>query len=198
MKMNRTYLFITVSSIALFLVLVIQVNWIFQTAKMKEELFNEKANIVLSRTAEAIRADQETCRKIETCAEEVNAPGSSVKLGVDEVNKIDSLFKNYMKLYNFHIDYSFVVTKPGLGNIENTSGRANYIYNKPLQDVSGENGVELKLIFPEKKQYIIAEMGTLFITSVILILVVIVLFWRTVLSLMKEKKISEHTTDFLK
>jgi two-component system phosphate regulon sensor histidine kinase PhoR len=42
-----------------------------------------------------------------------------------------------------------------------------------------------------------AEMGPLFITSVILILVVLVLFWQTILSLMKEKKISEHTTDFL-
>jgi|WetSurMetagenome_2_1015567.scaffolds.fasta_scaffold04881_5 two-component system, OmpR family, phosphate regulon sensor histidine kinase PhoR len=197
MKLNRTYLFIALSSIALVMVLIIQVNWIFQTAKMKEEMFNEKANMVLSRTTEAIRADQETCRKIETCAEEDVAPGSSVKLGADEVNKIDSLFNKYMKLYNFHIDYSFVVTKPGLGNLENTGGPAKYTYNKSLQEVSGEKGVELKLIFPDKKQYILAEMGTLFITSVLLILVVIVLFWRTVLSLIREKKISEHTTDFL-
>jgi two-component system phosphate regulon sensor histidine kinase PhoR len=55
----------------------------------------------------------------------------------------------------------------------------------------------LKLIFPEKKQYIIAEMGIPFIISVFLIIVVLILFWRTVLSLMKEKKIAEHTTDFL-
>ncbi|MDQ3109468.1 MAG: HAMP domain-containing histidine kinase [Bacteroidota bacterium] len=40
-------------------------------------------------------------------------------------------------------------------------------------------------------------MGTPFITSVILIVVVLVMSWRTILSLMKEKKISEHTTDFL-
>jgi two-component system, OmpR family, phosphate regulon sensor histidine kinase PhoR len=40
-------------------------------------------------------------------------------------------------------------------------------------------------------------MGTMFITSVILILVVLVMFWRTIRLLMKEKEISEHTTDFL-
>ncbi len=39
-------------------------------------------------------------------------------------------------------------------------------------------------------------MGTLFITSVIL-LVVLFMFWRTVLSLIREKKIAEHTKDFL-
>jgi two-component system phosphate regulon sensor histidine kinase PhoR len=57
--------------------------------------------------------------------------------------------------------------------------------------------LELKLILPEKKQFIMAELGTAFATSVILILVVLLLFWRTVLLLMKEKKIAEHTTDFL-
>src|SRR6187549_2463305 len=40
-------------------------------------------------------------------------------------------------------------------------------------------------------------MGTMFITSVILILVVLFMFWRTIRSLINEKKISEHTTDFL-
>ena len=52
MKLNRTYLFIGLSSAALIIVLIIQVNWILQAAKMKEELFNEKANMVLAKTAE--------------------------------------------------------------------------------------------------------------------------------------------------
>lgn len=197
MKLNRTNIFIVISSIALLLVLLIQVNWIFETAKIKEELFNEKANMVLSRTTEALRADKETCMKIEACAENDSTFGSATTLGKDEVHKIDSLFTHYMKFYNFHIDYSFVVAKPNPFTVYYKPGFTNYTYNKPLQDMSTRNGVELKLIFPDKKQYIIAEMGTLFITSVVLILVVLVLFWRTILSLLKEKKISEHTTDFL-
>jgi two-component system phosphate regulon sensor histidine kinase PhoR len=40
-------------------------------------------------------------------------------------------------------------------------------------------------------------MGTMFITSVILIIVVLVMFWRTISSLIREKKISEHTNEFL-
>jgi DNA-binding response OmpR family regulator len=64
MKLKRTYLFIAISSLALFFVLIIQVNWIFKTAGIKEELFNEKANMVLSRTTEALRADKETCSNI--------------------------------------------------------------------------------------------------------------------------------------
>jgi two-component system, OmpR family, phosphate regulon sensor histidine kinase PhoR len=197
MKLNRTNIFIAVSSIALLIVLIIQVNWIFQTAKIKEELFNEKANMVLSRTTEALRTDKETCMKIEACAENDSNSGSATTLGKDEVHKIDSLFTHYMKFYNFHIDYSFVVAKPNPFTATYKTGFTNYTYNKPLQDASNQNGVELKLIFPDKKQFIRAEMGILFFTSVILILVVFVMFWQTIRSLLKEKKISEHTTDFL-
>jgi two-component system phosphate regulon sensor histidine kinase PhoR len=197
MKLTRTWLLIAISSIALLIVLIIQVNWIFRTAKIKEELFNEKANMVLSMTTDALRSDKETCMKIGACAEMDSTPASAVKLGKNEVHKIDSLFLHYMRIYNFHIDYSFVVAKPGFVAAEKESGFVNYLYNNPLEDAAGNNEIELKLIFPEKKQYLISEMGPLFITTVILILVVLAMFWRTILSLMKEKKISEHTTDFL-
>jgi two-component system phosphate regulon sensor histidine kinase PhoR len=197
MKQNRTYIFIAISSMALFIVLIIQVNWILQTAQIKEEFFNEKANMVLARTTDALRSDKETCRKVEACVDNSENPGSAAKLGKDEVHKIDSLFNYYMRYYNFHIGYTFVVAKPRSIPTTKGSSFANYVYNKSLEDADNTRPIELKLIFPGKKQFIMAEMGTLFITSVILILVVLVMFWRTVLSLLKEKKISEHTTDFL-
>lgn len=200
MKPNRTHIFIIISSIALALVLIIQVNWIFQSAENKEELFNERANMVLARTTEALLADKETCKNME------------IRVGKKEIHTIDSLFTHYMKFYNFRIDYSFEVIKPNeilvppdplTAKIRNrfttdfNSKRNVGCYEKGLDEVSKKSGWKLKLIFPEKQQFIIAEMGTLFIASIILILVVLVLFWRTTKSLLLEKKISEHTTDFL-
>jgi two-component system phosphate regulon sensor histidine kinase PhoR len=184
MKLNRTHVFIAMSSLALVVVLVIQVNWILHTARIKEELFNEKANMVLTRTAEALSSDTQACRNLEAGVEAA------------EVRKIDSLFVHYMKFYNFHIDYSFEVSKPDLFGMKQ-SVSANNVYNKRLDEVVSNNGLELKLTFPEKKKFIIAEMGPMFITSVVLILVVLVMFWRTVLSLLKKKEILEHTTEFL-
>ncbi len=182
MKANRTYLFIVISSIALLIVLVIQVNWILQTARIKEELFNEKANMVLARTAETLSADPEACKKMET------------GIGTNEKRKTDSLFTNYMEFYDFKTDYSFAVTAPGSSDDAKT--KAN-VYRKRLEEEASQNGLELNLFLPGRKQFIIAEMGTMFITSVILILVVLFMFWRTIRSLINEKKISEHTTDFL-
>ncbi|MDJ1505936.1 HAMP domain-containing sensor histidine kinase [Xanthocytophaga agilis] len=203
MKLNRTYLFISISSLALVIVLIIQVNWIVQTAQIKEELFNEKANMVLARTVEALASDKEACRKLET------------SIGKSEIHKIDSLFTHYMKFYNFHIEYYFEV-KPGpvpftdnigfVNNLYPDNLYSNDIYAKPdqpgcykknLEAVANKNGLELKLIFPKKEQFIRQEMGSVFITSVILLLVVLFLSWRTIVSLINEKKISDHTTDFL-
>jgi two-component system phosphate regulon sensor histidine kinase PhoR len=145
---------------------------------------------VLSRTAEALGADKETCRNIETC------------VGKNEVDKIDSMFRYYMKFYNFHLDYHFEV-KSSPFTIANTpfvnifDADQPRSYKKRLEDVANNHGLELKLILPGKEKFILAEMGAPFITSVILIMVVLVISWRTILSLMNEKKISEHTTDFL-
>jgi two-component system phosphate regulon sensor histidine kinase PhoR len=204
MKRYRTAIFIAVSSVALLIVLLIQLNWIINTAAIKEELFNEKANMVLSRTTEALSADQETCRKIGDCVAMDSSAEPVATIGLNEVHKIDSLFTHYMKFYHFHIDYSFEVIKPYSFSTTNKQGfAANFYpdapgsYRSKLAELASKNGFELKLIFPEKRQFIMAEVGVPFITSIILIVVVLVLFWRTVLSLTREKKISEHTSDFL-
>lgn len=196
MKLNRTYLFIAVSSIALLIVLIIQVSWILQTAKVKEELFNEKASLVLSKTAQALSSDTVTYKNMEIC------------VGGNEIRKIDSLLIHYMRFYNIHIGYFFEV-KPGtMARTATTPSTGFYArqqegcYTQCIKEDgrsgnTGNSGFELKLVFPDKEQYIRDEMGIPFISSVILILVVLVMSWRTTLSLLKEKEISEHTTDFL-
>lgn len=181
MRQNRTYLFIIISAVALLIVLIIQVNWIVQTAKIKEELFNEKADMVLSKTADALSSDKATCQRMET------------GVGKEEIKKTDSLFTNYMEFYNFHTKYSFEVTKPNASDAQN----GNNVYKKRLAEVVTKNGLELNLFVPDKKKSLLEDMGMMFIASLILIVVVLFLFWRTIISLIKEQKISEHATDFL-
>ena len=199
MKLNRTYLFIGISSFALIIVLIIQVNWIFETADVKEKIFNEKANMVLSKTADALAKDTTTVKNLEMC------------VGINEKRKIDSLFNYYMKMYNIQINYSFSI-KPFVPTFKNDINLPNNLkmnqsgcYQTCVTESSSENGqgtiskngIDLQLVFPDKDEFIIAEMGIPFISSVLLIVIVLITFWRTSISLMKEKQISEHTTDFL-
>jgi two-component system phosphate regulon sensor histidine kinase PhoR len=173
-------------------ILLIQVDWILTSAQNKEELFNEKANIVLARTTEALLSDEEACRKME---------GSIDK---NDTARIDSMFSHYMKFYDFHVAYTFQILRPDFLNTSrnNTSHESFYTdqpgcYSASFEEINKTNKWKLKIDFPQKEQFIRAEMSPLFITSVILALLILFMFWRTTTALVAEKKISEHTTDFL-
>lgn len=204
MKLSRNNLFIAISSVALLLVLIIQLNWLLRNADIKEELFNEKANLVLARTTDALLSDKIACKQINDSIESSNNPGLAVNIGKPEIYKIDSLLNYYMKFYSFNVNYSFELRKsyaPVLTN-ERSFKNINYptpqaCYERQLDNEIKANGFQLKLNFPRKRQFVEAEMSKLFITSVILVLIVLLMFWRTILLLMKEKKISDQTTDFL-
>jgi two-component system, OmpR family, phosphate regulon sensor histidine kinase PhoR len=193
MKQNRTATYTALSSIALLVVLIIQVNWIIQTAKYKEELFNEKVHIILARTTETLSADTATCKRLQT------------DLGAKETQTIDSLFKYYMDYYNFHEPYTFEfirtsTTNPFMSGIngDTTNNQPQQAcYDNSLDQLQLKNDWKLNLKFPQKKTFIISEMGLPFMSSVVLIVIVLILFWKTVTSLTKEKKLSEHATDFL-
>jgi two-component system phosphate regulon sensor histidine kinase PhoR len=182
MKINKTYIYVTISTVALIIVLAIQVNWIINSARLKEDLFNEKANMVLSKTATDLALDTVTCKQIESC------------IGRNEIHKTDSLLNHNMNVYHLSLDYNFSVK-----SANNTTGSAleGNVYKKKLEEEATKNGLVLNLFLPGKTQFIMAEMGTMFITSIILILAVLLLFWRTIRSLMWEKRISDNTNTFL-
>ncbi len=194
MTRKRTSVFILISTIALLAVLFIQVYWVLDTARMKEEIFNEKANLVLSKTATAIEADKEALKNMR------------LNVGQKEVRQIDSLFNFYMKFYNIRIGYFFEI-KPRTSENADALKPNSFLSNNPAayQQCLGENGQAklsggpfvLKLVFPDKEQFILEEMSGLFFTSTILIIFVMLLFWKNTRALIKEKEISEHTTDFL-
>lgn len=179
------------------MLLAIQIFWIFQAAQIKEQLFNEKANLVLSKTIEALSADKQVCASIGECIDNESTAEVTTKLAKGDIKKIDSLLHHYMQFYHIHIDYTFNIGQQNKFHSIADNSFAKSIYMMSLEDISKKKGVEIKLIFPEKKHFIMAEMGLPFISSVILIVTMIFIFWKTNKSLIKEKNIATHTTDFL-
>ncbi|MBL0033533.1 MAG: hypothetical protein IPP27_15665 [Bacteroidetes bacterium] len=91
MKQNRTTLFIVISSYASLIVLIIQVNPIHTTAKIKEEILNDKANPVLSVKLQKHLVQIQRRAGIWKMA--------SVKM---KLTKRILLFNSSMQYYNFH------------------------------------------------------------------------------------------------
>ncbi len=188
--MNRKYLFILISFIALLAVVLIQVNWIVKSAALKEELFNEKAKIVLSKASEAISKDKVTCKKIGETFE------SDVAIELSQFEVIDSLFNYYMNFYKIDMDYSYKILAPEPLIVDETY-KSDNVFNQELIEGNLPAHIHLELVFSAKQQFILAEMGVLFFTSLGLIAVVFIFFFLTLKSLLKEKELSERTTEFL-
>jgi two-component system phosphate regulon sensor histidine kinase PhoR len=121
-----------------------------------------------------------------------------LELGKSEARKIDSLLNYFMGFYNFHIDFSYEViqraqhSKRFDGNEHNGN-----VFKKRLEEIAYRNGLELKLILPQRRAFIIEEMGVLFLSSILLIVVVFILFIKTIKALVNEKKLAQRTSDFL-
>jgi len=182
--MKKVWLFITFSSLSLMAVLAIQISWILHAANMKEEMFSEKANIILSRTAEALSQDTVACNNLRIF-------GSK-----HEKHKMDSILNYYMHLYNFQIDYYFELNTEVTPSF-NLFPQQKNSYQTCISDKQGKKAIELKLKFPTKEKFILEEMSVLFVISIVLILLVIGVLWFTTLSLVKERKISEQTKELL-
>lgn len=200
MKNRRTFLYIGASTIALLFLLGIQVIWIWRSAENREELFNEKAEMVLAKTADALKRDLDK---------------DSTMTNLDRT-KVDSLIRSYMKLYNLPVGYHFELSRENtpaqVGSLDkgfplDQTKNSGYeekkeeqqpgCYTTCIGDKPGEAGIDLKLVLPDKKQLILEEIRIPIIASVILVILVLFLYWRTTLSLLREKIVAEHTTEFL-
>ncbi len=217
MKFNREHTFILISSLALILLMGIQIIWIIESAKIKETLFVERVNMALSKTAEVLAADKEACLRISENIENKDSLWANAITQNNEIHKMDSILKLNLDFYHLNLKYSFSIAKAAddVSLEENPFNNLildqNGCYRKNIPSYDSDNdhskgniqqmmknkGLELKLVFPEQKQFIMAEMGVLFFSSLMLVFIVLFTFWKSTTWLIKEKKLSEQTADFL-
>ncbi len=179
--MKKINYLIFLASLLLLAILMIQLNWIFETARIKQEIFNDKANMILIRTTEVIASDENTCKGIEN--------------GISEIERktIDSIFNYYMQLYNLKIDYVFELSK----NNSFKEALLSNAYQQSIESSMITGDVVLRLILPERSKYIFAELKSSLFASVLLVILVILLFWKSFKSLLTEKQIALNTYEYL-
>ncbi len=194
---QKTNIFI-IPTAALLSLLAIQVVWIFQLVATKERIFNEKANMAISGTVNALNRDTELCSNMgEMCMGKVmqNCP---IRLTRTDEQKIDSVLKYYLKYYQLKPDYSLIISKNGKTiSKADTRTATNNKYIKKLPVNCGKDEIEFQLSLPGKYSYITKEIGFLFIASVLLIILISIFYIKTIISYKKEKMLAQRTTDFL-
>ena len=179
--------------VVLLLLIVIQVSWISRAAHLEEQNFNHRVSMALNAARDEIGHRAPLCNDMtdflcgRECAEKVH----QVKQA-----EIDSII--HACLHRFHIDlpYTFDISDSLLHQ-----GQGLFFtpacYRQNLNGLIDQDGIQIKLQFPTRNQFLIAELWSQLGLSIVFILFVMLSFlimWRL---FRREKALMVRTSDFV-
>lgn len=191
MKKNKHYyILLWAISTILLVLLLIQVNWIFRAAKMEEKLFSKKVEMALIETRHDIADSKLLCDSMKYC---VRTFQCSNYLKKKKLAEVDSLIQKNLNTYHLHLDYEFEIEDVKLGS----RPRTHNCYMQSLEGILKEDGISLRINFPGRNQFILRQIGGMFVLSVVIIIALLIIFWTIIRSYIKQKKLAERTRDFI-
>ncbi len=197
MKRSKFQLILFIITLASLVALVgIQITWIIKAAKIQETQFNHSVTMAMNRIIENLARDRAICEEISNCLNEGNS-GSCYLLmkNREEWANIKSVVKNDLNYYGIDLGFEFDI----VGINHDATGLPNKgIYlSDNLEKVLEQTGFKLSIRFPEKRDFIIAQIGNIFIFSIILLLIVTLSFIMVFRYYRKEKQFAENVGDFI-
>lgn len=195
-KRKLQLVLITLTFISLVALVGIQVSWIIRAANMQEKQFSHSVNLAMKKIVEKMADDQSICNEVANCIGK-GGTSSCYKSMYNNVewSKVDSIVKCALDYYDINIDYEF--------DIVDTRKDADYMvcnksyFSNDLESVLLQNAIELKIRFPKKSEFILAQIGIMFISSIILIALVSISFLIILKYYKREKALYMSTRDFI-
>jgi two-component system, OmpR family, phosphate regulon sensor histidine kinase PhoR len=197
MKRSKFQLVLLIVTFTCLIFLVgIQVSWILTSAKMQEAQFNHSVSMAMNRIVDNLSRDREICREVSNCLRE-GTSGSCYLLMKNkaEWENIGVMIKEDLKYYGITLNFEFdIVDKQ-----ENTAkvSSNNVYFTNDLENVLEQSGYELKLKFPEKRDFIKAQIGYIFIASMVLLILVSFSFLLIFRYYKREKRLTENIVDII-
>lgn len=193
-KFQLTLLIVTLT--CLVVLVGIQINWILKAAKMQEAQFNHSVNMAMNRIVENLAREKAICREVTNCMREGDAGSCYLMMkNREEWTNIGSMIKNDLKFYGISLDFEFDIIDSKLD--KNIHTNKSVYFSDDLVNALQQTGFELRIKFPEKRDFIIAQIGYIFIFSIILLILVTLSFIMIFGFYKKEKRLSENIVDFI-
>ena len=197
LKYNKHILLFTATFVFLLLLLYIQIDTLIQTAETEKKHFAQSVRLSLNLAAEQISKDRQMCSNVKSCLQKKE--GVVIKeLRKREWAKVDSIIKHNLELYDIDLAYEFEITNKK--NDKNTGGfdlTSEICFAESLDIDLQQAGVDLHVKFPEKNEFIVKRISTMFVSSILLIFLLTIAFITALKLYIKEKNIAEKTRDFV-
>jgi len=197
MKKSKFQLTLLIVTLTCLVTLVgIQINWILKAAKMQEAQFNHSVNMAMNRIVENLAREKAICKEVTNCMREGDAGSCYMMMkNREEWTNIGSMIKNDLKFYGISLDFEFDIIDSKLD--KKIQPNKSVYFSDDLVNALQQTGFELRIKFPEKRDFIIAQIGYIFIFSIVLLILVTLSFIMIFGFYKKEKRLSENIVDFI-
>jgi len=195
MKTDKRHLILFgISITSLVLLVLIQISWISRSANLQEKQFNSVMAIAMDRIAQKLSYHQHIGEEFYTC---LHLTGSCARLRQNERiwSEINSLVRTELDNYDINMAFEFDIVPSG---DTKTCPYSKQIHVRDdLEKVLEESGYELLIRFPEKGEFLRAQMGYVFISSIVLILLVTISFVMIFNIYKRQRRFSANVIDFV-
>jgi two-component system phosphate regulon sensor histidine kinase PhoR len=192
-RYSRQHILAFFTFIALIAILAVQLNWLFNAARLEEERFNYFVNKALTEAKNEVGDLASECINMNDF---LCGNANNENINNKNVAKIDSILRSKLDKYNIELDYTFAVAEldapdKGKGIFKNRC------YLKCLNGILEKEGIKIMLEFPGRNQFILAQLTGTFMLAFGSILFVMISFFFTSRMFRKERLMLQQTTDFI-
>lgn len=187
---------IALTFLSLIALVGIQVSWIIKSAEIQEKQFSDKVNMALNRIVAEMAQDESICKEVASCIGSKGTISCYNKMYNNiQWSKVDAIIKNALDYYNISLYYEFDIVDVNKDSDYKICNKTYFSDN--LEKVLLQNAIELKIRFPKKSEFIIAQIGLMFISSILLIIIISLSFIIILKYYKREKALYLSTRDFI-
>ncbi|MFO7829916.1 MAG: histidine kinase dimerization/phospho-acceptor domain-containing protein, partial [Bacteroidales bacterium] len=196
MKNNKLQIIIiAVTFISLIALVAIQVSWIVKAGNMQEKQFNHSVKMAITMIVDKLAEEESIRNEVANCLGE-NETLSCYRLMNNQIEwqKLDSIVEYALNYYNINTNYEFDILHPQKDKDFKVCPRS--YFSTDLENVLSQH-VELKIKFPKKSEFIAAQIGIMFISSMLLIIIISISVLIILKYYKREKLLYQSTRDFI-
>jgi len=181
---------------ALIALTAIQFSWIIKGARMQEAQFSHSVEMAMQRIVENLSRNEAICSEVNNCLMHGNNESCRLVMKTrEEWENMKSLIRKDLDFYGIGLDFEFDIIGPDLA--AQLPQAKNTYFSNGLEEMLEKSGYKLSLRFPEKRDFIVAQMGDIFIFSLLLLFLVSVSFIIIYNFYRRERLLSESIIDFV-
>ena len=181
---------------ALISLTVIQCSWILKAARMQEAQFSHSVEMAMQRIVDNLSRNEAICSEVNNCLRHGGNESCMLVMKTrEEWDSMKSLIRKDLDFYGIGLDFEFDIVGSDIS--ANTTRPKNTYFSNGLEEMLEKSGYRLSLRFPEKRDFIVAQMSDMFIFSLILLFLVTISFIIIYSFYRRERLLSESIVDFV-